>query len=167
MKPVPAPDPWADLRRGGYTDYTVTVVRTPISSAKQILTFGGLGMVSVIDEGAQTIALSVPFGTSMTTLAPVYTLSEFATCVPATGVAPSTGFTGTPPTATYTVKAQDGSTQPYVVTVTVRPQLPIPDIGLVCWYDAGTGVDADPDTGVVSTWNDLAGFEHHGSGLHL
>ncbi|MEI6807152.1 MAG: DUF2341 domain-containing protein [bacterium] len=34
--------------------------------------------------------------------------------------------------------------------------------GLVCWYDAGTGVAADSN-GVVKIWNDLSGNDHFGT----
>ncbi|MEI8381684.1 MAG: DUF2341 domain-containing protein [Planctomycetota bacterium] len=42
-----------------------------------------------------------------------------------------------------------------------RPVLTVKN-GLVCWYDAAVGVSTD-DRGVVQSWKDLSGHEHHGT----
>lgn len=88
----------------------------PESSEKKILTFrfesvdpeiGG-----VIDEAARTITLTdVPYA-SVSAIAPVITLSDGATVSPESGV--EQDFTSP---VTYTVTAEDGTTQAYVVTV--------------------------------------------------
>jgi len=70
-------------------------------------------VIGVIDEGAKTVALTVPAGTNVTALVPTITHTG-ASVSPASGVA--NNFT-TP--QTYTVTATDASTQAYVVTVTV------------------------------------------------
>ena len=91
--------------------YQVSVNILPKSSAKDILTcdFGALG--SAVIAGSN-ITLTVPLSQSVTSLAPTFTLSPFATLSPASGSAHD--FTNP---VTYTVTAQDGSTQLYTVAV--------------------------------------------------
>jgi len=89
--------------------YTVTVTVAPPSSAKAILTFGPGAVIT-----GNAIAWTVPQGTDVTSLAPSYTVSRFATGTPASGS--KQDFTNP---VTYTVTAQDGSTQDYTVKVTV------------------------------------------------
>ena len=90
--------------------YTATVNVTPASSAKDILTF------AVTDAGVSiagtNITVLMLLGTDVTALVPTYTVSTFATGSPASG---STNNFTTP--QTYTVTAQDSSTQDYLVTV--------------------------------------------------
>jgi hypothetical protein len=91
-------------------------MRPPVpSAARDILTFDSPGMPAGTFNGTQ-ISVTVPYGTDVSALAPVYTLSPLATCAPASGAVRD--FT-TP--QTYTVTAQDGSTQAYTVTVTQAP----------------------------------------------
>ncbi|MFA6076842.1 MAG: peptidoglycan-binding protein, partial [Candidatus Paceibacterota bacterium] len=80
-----------------------------------VFDFNGLSpaVVGTVNEGAKTIALTVPYGTAVTALVPTITITG-ASVSPNTGVAAN--FT-TP--QTYTVTAADASTQAYVVTVTV------------------------------------------------
>ncbi|MCX6928418.1 MAG: autotransporter-associated beta strand repeat-containing protein [Verrucomicrobia bacterium] len=92
--------------------YPVTVTVTPVSTAKDILTFGLPGNAGVIN-GAN-IVLTLPYGTDVTALAPTYTVSPLAT--------QDASFpSGTPRNFTtpqiYTITAQDGSTKAYTVTV--------------------------------------------------
>ena len=87
--------------------YTVTVTVAPVSSAKNMLTFGPGAVIN----GAH-ITWTVPKGTDVTSLAPTYTVSRSATGAPASGTAQD--FTKP---VTYTVTAQDGSAQDYTVTV--------------------------------------------------
>lgn len=86
------------------------------SPAKDFLTFGAnvIGSSATIDTNAATIAWIVPYGSTVTSLAPTYTLSALATSAPISGT--SRNFT-TP--QTYTNTAQDLSTKVYTVTVTV------------------------------------------------
>jgi len=102
--------------------YTVTVTVTPVSTAKDLLTFGLPGLPAAIDPVAKTVTWYVPHGTNLATLAPAYTVSPFATGLPATGTAPN--FATTDP-ATYTITAQNGSTQAYLVTVIVLADVTI------------------------------------------
>jgi uncharacterized protein (TIGR02145 family) len=71
-------------------------------------------VTGTITENTHTIALTVPYATNVTALVPIITVSAGATVSPASGVARN--FT-TP--QTYTVTAEDGTTQIYTVTVTV------------------------------------------------
>ena len=86
------------------------------SSEKQItaFSFATPQAVGVINEAAKTIAVAVPAGTDVTALSPSITVSDKATVSPASGV--KQNFTNP---VTYTVKAEDGSTVNYIVTVTV------------------------------------------------
>jgi hypothetical protein len=97
----------------------------PLSSAKSItlLNFTSLtpNVTGVIDETNHTISLTVPFNTNVTTLAPTIAISSGASINPNNNVAQN--FTSP---VTYTVTAEDGSTQNYIVTVTITPD-PGPD----------------------------------------
>jgi hypothetical protein len=98
-------------------DWTVTVTVEDPSDEKQISSFLFAALdpevYGEIDEAAHTISAAVPTGTSVTALVPTIRISEFASVSPESGVAQD--FTNP---VTYTVTAQDGSTQDYVVTVT-------------------------------------------------
>ena len=111
--------------------YTVTVNKLPASSAKNILTFALAGSVSTNISGTN-ISVNVPYGTSLTNFTPIYTISPFATVTPGSGS--SQNFT-TP--QTYTVTAQDGSTQDYLVTVIVNSSV-------FTWKTAVAGNWSDP-----------------------
>ncbi len=101
-------------------DPIVTPTPTPTtkSAAKVITAFGFNGLTpavtGVIDATAKTVSATVPAGTDVTKLVPTLTLSDKATVSPATGVAQDFGKA-----VTYTVTAEDGSTQAYTATVTV------------------------------------------------
>ncbi len=105
-RPTPTPTPPS----------TWTPTPAPQSSAKAMTSFSFVGLtpnvVGTINEDAKTIALTVPFGTNVTTLVPTI-VTTGTSVAPNTGVAQS--FT-TP--VTYTVTAENGSTSAYVVTVT-------------------------------------------------
>ncbi|OHB17729.1 MAG: hypothetical protein A2749_01675 [Parcubacteria group bacterium RIFCSPHIGHO2_01_FULL_45_26] len=115
---APATDQVLTITVGGQTTtYTIDVVAS-ISSAKAITTFNFTtpAATGVIDETAHTVEVTVPFGTSVTALVPTIVVSTGASVSPNTGVAQN--FT-TP--ATYTVTAENASTQDYAVTVIVAP----------------------------------------------
>jgi hypothetical protein len=90
----------------------------PESNAKAIVTFTFADfdptIPGTINEPAKTVAVTVPKElTDVTALTPTITVSEGATVSPASGVVQD--FTNP---VTYTVTAEDASTQQYVVTVT-------------------------------------------------
>ena len=94
---------------GSRKNYVVTVaVADP--PANKILTFGLPGMPAVI--AGTRITWTVPHGTDVTSLAPVYMMSDLATGYPYPGTVRN--FTAP---QTYIVTADDGATQVYVVTV--------------------------------------------------
>jgi len=92
------------------SDYAVTVSVTPASSNKDILTFGLPGNAGVIN--GTNIMLTVPVSPGVTSLAPTYTVSQFATGSPLSGTA--LNFTSP---QTYRITAQDGTFKDYLVTV--------------------------------------------------
>jgi len=95
--------------------YSVIVTFTP-NPAKAITSFTIPTQVgsTTINESAHTIALNVPYGTSLTALVPSIIITG-ASVSPASGVA--NNFTAT---TTYTVTAADASTQAYTANVTVN-----------------------------------------------
>ncbi|NTV02788.1 MAG: hypothetical protein HGB04_08415 [Chlorobiaceae bacterium] len=99
---------------GTTQDYvvTVTVARNP---AKAITAFSISGQTgtTVINETNHTIAVTMPSGSAVTSLQPNVTITG-ASVGPTSGTAKD--FTNP---VTYTVTAEDGTTQDYVVTVTV------------------------------------------------
>ena len=102
----------------GTTQIYSVVVDVKMSSEKVIseFKFSGLNpeVLGTIDQTTGNITLNVPFGTNLKTLVPTITLSNLATVSPILGV--SQDFTNP---IIYTVKAEDGSTKAYKVTVTV------------------------------------------------
>ena len=96
---------------GSTKNYTVTVTVAPASSAKDVVScdFGALGPATI---AGTNITLTVPPNQVVTSLAPTFTLSALATISPVSGTARN--FT-TP--QTYTVTAQNGTTQVYTVAV--------------------------------------------------
>ena len=89
---------------------------TTTSTSKDFLAFGAnvSGSSATIDTVASTVLWTVPFGASLTTLAPAYTVSAQASSSPASG---ATLNFSTP--QTYTLTGQDGSTKIYTVTVAI------------------------------------------------
>ncbi|MBN2400766.1 MAG: hypothetical protein JXN64_00045 [Spirochaetes bacterium] len=95
-------------------NYTVTVT-VAANNAKAITSFifPSLGATGVINEVNHSIMVSVPFGTSSASLSPAITHTGTAIS-PESGVARN--FNNP---VTYTVTAEDNSTQKYTVTVTI------------------------------------------------
>jgi len=91
---------------------------TTQSSEKSITSFTLSGLNpsidGIIDNSNYTVSLTVPNGTDVTSLTPTIVIPENATISPNSGVAQD--FTNP---VTYTITAQDGSTQNYKVTVAV------------------------------------------------
>jgi len=113
------------------------------------------------------ITKTVPHGTPVTAMAPTFTLSDGATCVPASGT--TSDFSSS---VHYIVHASDyttsGTATDYTVTVTVAAAAPPPPAGLgvaaglVAWYDASQLIGLT-DGNTVDTWPDLSGCEHTAS----
>ena len=112
------------------TAITVKPYVAPESSEKQITDFTIDGVAGVIDQTNHTISITLPEGTDVTALTPTVTISEHATVNPS-------GAQNFTDAVIYTVTAEDGTTQGYIVTVTVeQPGGPI----------AVTGVTLDKST---------------------
>lgn len=94
----------------------------------------------VVNEDTKTIAITVPFGTSVTTLIPTITITG-ASVSPLSNVAQN--FTSP---VSYTVTAADGSTQIYTVTVTIAPAADHTISGTIKYYD---GEKAVPNASVI------------------
>jgi hypothetical protein len=99
--------------------------------AKAITAFSFEGLApaapGIIDEVGHTISVTVPHGTDVGALAATFTTTGASVHVG--GVAQTSGTTANDFTSpvTYTVTAGNGSTQDYVVTVTVSPLLEVGD----------------------------------------
>ena len=91
-----------------------------LSSEKAITAFDFAGLDpavnGVIDEEAKTVTLTVPYGTDVKTLVPTIAVSTNATVSPSSE---ATQDFSSP--VTYTVTAQDLTTQDYTVTVNITP----------------------------------------------
>jgi len=107
------------LTKGATTqDWIVTVTKPAPTTGKDIVTFKFSGLnpevIGIVTPSSKTVSLEVPAGTNVTALVPTITLSPNATVSPLSGAAQN--FTSP---VTYTVTAQDASTQAWVVTVTL------------------------------------------------
>jgi hypothetical protein len=103
---------------GTTASYTATVSIAG-SSSKDITSFSLAGAAGTIDNGAHTIDVTVPFGTDVTAL--VATFTDTGTSVKIAGTAQTSGTTANDFTnpVSYVVRAADGTTLTYTVTVTV------------------------------------------------
>lgn len=82
-----------------------------------IISFVVNGVNGVINESAETISIVLPYGTDLTSLKPVITLSG------ATSVSPASGETvNLSGPVTYTVTGEDGTTKTYKVTAVTSEQ---------------------------------------------
>ncbi|MDL2262808.1 DUF5018 domain-containing protein, partial [Bacteroidales bacterium OttesenSCG-928-I21] len=88
------------------------------SAENDILTFemDEQTQTAVIDAVAHTVSLEVEYNVSLTSLVPTITVSDYASISPASGVAQD--FTNS---VTYTVTAENGDTQDWIVTVENAP----------------------------------------------
>jgi hypothetical protein len=84
------------------------------SSAKEILSFSFTSPPATGVIAGTSITVAVPFGTDVSALTPTITVSDLATVSPTSGTAQN--FSNP---VTYTVTAEDGTTQAYTVTVTL------------------------------------------------
>jgi len=103
-------------------DWIITVSEKPASTEKAILTYTNANQTgpATIDAGAFTVDLEVGNGTDLTAIVADFTLSDFASAA-ISGTAQESGVTSNDFTSgalTYTITAEDGSTQDWIVTVT-------------------------------------------------
>lgn len=97
------------------------IVEVILSSEKDILTFvlAEQSGNAVINNTNHTVDIEVMTGTNVNSLSPVITLSTGASVTPVSGTA--VDFTNP---VTYTVTAEDGTTQDWTITVTVATSVP-------------------------------------------
>jgi hypothetical protein len=93
-----------------------------LSSDKSITSFNfeslNPAVNGIVDNSAYTVTATVPAGTDLTTLTPTIALSsDLAMVNPSSGTVQD--FTSP---VTYTITAEDGSTQSYTITVTKAAQ---------------------------------------------
>jgi uncharacterized delta-60 repeat protein len=96
---------------------------TAPSSAKAITEFSLNGVFGTINETGKTIAVTMPFGTDVTSM--VATFSSTGASVKVGSTVQTSGKTTNDFTSSvaYTVTAANATTQDYTVTVTVNPSL--------------------------------------------
>ena len=103
-----------------FADGSLAEVSPSGAPAADIYAFGPGATVGPVVANAAAISWTVPYGTVLTNLAPTYTLSPGATCLPASGSAQN--FTNP---VHYIVKSSDfavsGKTSDYTATVSVTP----------------------------------------------
>lgn len=119
---------------GSTQSYLVSVVNTFPASDKAItgFTLSNSSLSTSINESSKTITISAPYGTNVSALTPTVTISANATVSPTSGAIQD--FTSP---RSYVVRAQNGSTQTYVVSVVFGPRstanlitsFTFPDIG--------------------------------------
>ena len=111
------------------TTYTITVTRAAAgqSTAAEITAYslpGQTGASTIVSGASGTIAVTVPYGTSVSALVAAFTASANITSIKVGGTAQLSGATSNNFTTpvTYVVTAQDETTtKNWVVTVTVAP----------------------------------------------
>ena len=107
---------------GSYQNYDVTLTIESKSKAKEITDFSIVSPTITATIDQNNITATVPYGTDLTKLVVNFTASNLAT-VMVKGVTQISGQTVNDFTnsVTYVVTAEDGSTQNYVVIVTIAP----------------------------------------------
>ena len=105
----------------GSTQAYVVTVTIAANTAKALTAFSFTtpAVTGTINESAKTVALTVPYGTDVTALVATFTSTGASVKVGATVQISGTTANNFSNPVTYTVVAADGSTQNYVVTVTV------------------------------------------------
>ena len=91
-----------------------TITFRALYTTKSITSFTLAGVTGVIDEISEAISVTLPFGTAISSLTP--TLTQTGVNIDPKGVQDFTS------PVTYTVAAEDGSTQSYTVTVTIEEE---------------------------------------------
>ena len=139
---------------GTTVDYTVTVTAA-LNPAKALTAYSFVGFPAnpgVVNEPAKTIAVTVPFGTNVTSLTATFTTTGVKATVGAavqTSTATANNFTAP---VVYKVTAADATTLNYTVTVTaaLNPAKAITAYSFV-GFPANTGVVNEPAKTIAVT----------------
>jgi hypothetical protein len=106
---------------GGQTPTNLTgTVTVSLNTAKAITAFALGSSTGTINQTNHTIAITVPYGTDVTSLVAMFTTTGSSVDVLSTTQVSGTTANDFTTPVTYTVTAADLSTQDYIVTVTVR-----------------------------------------------
>ncbi|MFA6127810.1 MAG: YDG domain-containing protein [Bacteroidales bacterium] len=113
---------------GTSATYIIHVTKTPANTQAQLLTFTiaafGANVNGVINEGAKTVLVEIPYGSNLSDLVATFTLSDFAVAKIGSTVQTSgfthNDFSGVKP---YTIFAEAGNTELYLITVRVYPAI--------------------------------------------
>ena len=98
--------------------------QAPPSKLKAITVFYLNGVVGTIDETGKTIAVTMPYGTDVTSLVAMFMTTGASVKVDTTVQKSETTVNNFSIPVDYTVTAADGSSVTYTVTVTVAPVKP-------------------------------------------
>jgi uncharacterized delta-60 repeat protein len=124
------------------------------SSAKAITAFSLNGVFGTINETGKTIAVTMPFGTGVTSMVATFTTTGASVTVGSTVQTSGTTANNFTSPVTYTVTAADATTQDYTVTVTVSTLSGSLDTGFgksgIVTTSIGSGDDAAHALGIQS-----------------
>ena len=127
-----SPVTWTvEAENHSYENYVVTVTKAAASSARELTSFSGAwtkgwsgcgthGALSGTAAGnfsGTNVSISVPYGANLKTITVTLSVSPYASCAPASGASVDfdTNNDGIPNAVTFTVTAQNSTTQNYTV----------------------------------------------------
>lgn len=112
-----------ELMAKDYADSTPLSIILTVSpypfKALTSFSFASPAVVGTINESAKTVAVTVPYGTNVSALVATFVSTGASVKVGSTTQVSGTTTSNFTNSVTYTVTAADGSTQDYVVTVTI------------------------------------------------
>ncbi len=160
-----------DVGSGPWGAYALSPGSFAVTDNRAITAFSFQGLTppvsGVINQAAHTIALTVPAATDLHAL-----VATFTTTGESVTVGPWTQFSGVTANdfsspVTYKVTAFDGSSQDYVVTVTVAGSLAIGNAyggGVVAYIlqSGDPGYSATEQHGLIAATADQTAYEGHG-----
>jgi surface protein len=142
---------------GSSKNYTVSVTITPPRTTKEITAFSFTAadnsMLKTDITGTisgSTIALTVPYGTNVTSLIPAFTTTGESLKVGGTAQTSGTTANDFSSTVTYVVTAQDGSSKNYTVSVTITPPRTTKEITAFSFTAADNSMLKTDITGTIS-----------------
>ena len=108
---------------GTTANYTISITTTPASKEKDILSYSFINPSATGIINGTSISISLPYGTNVFSIYANFTLSNFATVTVNNNLQTSgSSYNNFTNPVQYIVKAQDGSTKTYTVTVIFGPK---------------------------------------------